>query len=43
MQSKCARDLIQKMLKKNIADRITSSEVAKFLKQIKVKPLNIIV
>jgi hypothetical protein len=31
------------MLRENIVERITSSEVAEFLKQIKVKPLTITV
>ncbi|XP_046638890.1 serine/threonine-protein kinase/endoribonuclease IRE1-like [Daphnia pulicaria] len=45
IQSQYARDLILKMLKENIADRITSSEVAEFLNKttIKVKPLTITV
>ncbi|XP_046439599.1 serine/threonine-protein kinase/endoribonuclease IRE1-like [Daphnia pulex] len=35
IQSQCARDLILKMLRENIVERITSSEVAEFLKKIK--------
>ena len=43
IKSKHARDLIVKMLKANVADRITSSKVVEVLKGIKVKPLLIIV
>jgi hypothetical protein len=43
IKSKHSRDLIVKMLKANVADRITSSKVVEVLKGIKVKPLLIII